>query len=236
MNKYGVNERNKIRKTNKGITLMALVVTVIVLLILATISISAISGNSIFTNTRKAKEQAEINAEMKVIGVSSNSARNLNKYGDLEEEHFSDALDTNAGRGKTILKYYQKNKMFSVTFKSSGRVYQVYRDGYAKYIGILDDAIMIDADPRGSISLNNHYEVNIMVESFVHNNINEIKYKWTESEEEPESYEEEPIQLKNNGTQAMHTDADCTCQSPSDPANFVPPIATCIVPSDLTGR
>ena len=42
MNKYGVNERNKIRKTNKGITLMALVVTVIVLLILATISISAI--------------------------------------------------------------------------------------------------------------------------------------------------------------------------------------------------
>ena len=197
MNKYGVNERNN---RNKGITIMALVITVIVLLILATITISAISGNNIIGNSRKAKEQAEINAEMKIIGVSSNSARNLNKYGDLEERHFLDALDTNAGKGKTILKYYQKNNMYSVTFKSSGRVYQVHRNGYAKYLGILDDAIMIDADPRGSISLNKQYSVNITIKSFVHNNINKVKYVWTNSEEEPINYDDE-MQLKSNGTE-----------------------------------
>ena len=197
MNKYGVNERNN---RNKGITIMALVITVIVLLILATITISTISGNNIIGNSRKAKEQAEINAEMKIIGVSSNSARNLNKYGDLEEGHFLDALDTNAGKGKTILKYYQKNNMYSVTFKSSGRVYQVHRNGYAKYLGILDDAIMIDADPRGSISLNKQYLVNITIESFVHNNINKVKYVWTNSEEEPSNYDDE-MQLKSNGTE-----------------------------------
>lgn len=46
-------------KNNKGITLIALVVTIIVLLILAGVSIAMLSGdNGILTNAKNAKEQS----------------------------------------------------------------------------------------------------------------------------------------------------------------------------------
>ena len=49
------NIRNK-----KGITLITLVMTIIVLLILSGITISAITGNNIFEKTISAKEKAKI--------------------------------------------------------------------------------------------------------------------------------------------------------------------------------
>ena len=47
----------KIRK-NKGITLVALVITIIILLILAGISIQAITNTGLFTNAKIAKEKS----------------------------------------------------------------------------------------------------------------------------------------------------------------------------------
>ena len=52
-----IYQKTKFKET-KGITLIALVITIIVLLILAGITISALSGdNGILTNATKAKEQ-----------------------------------------------------------------------------------------------------------------------------------------------------------------------------------
>ena len=52
------NIESKIR--NKGITLIALVITIIVLLILAGVTIAALSGdNGILTRTKEAKEKTE---------------------------------------------------------------------------------------------------------------------------------------------------------------------------------
>ena len=49
------------RKENEGITLIALVITIIVLLILAGITIATLTGNNgILTKTNEAKEQTEI--------------------------------------------------------------------------------------------------------------------------------------------------------------------------------
>ena len=54
------------RKENEGITLIALVITIIVLLILAGITIATLTGdNGILTKTNEAKEQTEIGKEMK---------------------------------------------------------------------------------------------------------------------------------------------------------------------------
>ena len=51
---------NSIRKKNKGITLIALVITIVVLLILAGITIAALSGdNGILTRAKEAKEKTE---------------------------------------------------------------------------------------------------------------------------------------------------------------------------------
>ena len=51
----------QICKRNKGITLVALIITIIVLLILAGVSISMIIGeNGLLTNAQKAKEQTAV--------------------------------------------------------------------------------------------------------------------------------------------------------------------------------
>ena len=54
------NERKKIMfkryKSTKGITLVALVITIIILLILADISISALTNQGLFKNAQKAKK------------------------------------------------------------------------------------------------------------------------------------------------------------------------------------
>ena len=45
-------------KLNKGITLVALVITIVILLILAGISIQAITNTGLFANAKKAKEKS----------------------------------------------------------------------------------------------------------------------------------------------------------------------------------
>ena len=60
----------KKRKTEKAITLIALVLTVIVLLILAGISISLITGKTkILDNAKMAKKQAKIGELQEVLDL-----------------------------------------------------------------------------------------------------------------------------------------------------------------------
>ena len=74
----------KISNQNNGITLIALVITIIVLLILAGVSISMLAGdNGILTNARKAKiatEEAQIEEMLKleILGAMINSNQKLN--------------------------------------------------------------------------------------------------------------------------------------------------------------
>ncbi len=71
-------------KTN-GITLIALVVTIIILLILAGVTISMLTGeNGILTKAQKAKEQTEIASQEEQRKLarsrSNNEHRKLNIY------------------------------------------------------------------------------------------------------------------------------------------------------------
>ena len=54
----------KITKDNKAITLIALVITIIVLLILAGITVTQLSGNNLFENAKLAKEKYKIAREL----------------------------------------------------------------------------------------------------------------------------------------------------------------------------
>ena len=52
-----MNKKNKVYKNEKAITLVSLVVTIILLLILAGISIKNLSNTEIFNKTKEAKEK-----------------------------------------------------------------------------------------------------------------------------------------------------------------------------------
>ena len=55
---------NMLKRKNEGITLIALVITIVILIILAGISISALTGSGLFKNAEKAKERT-IKAQLK---------------------------------------------------------------------------------------------------------------------------------------------------------------------------
>ena len=91
-----MNNQKKKLKTAKGITLIALVITIIVLLILAGVTIAALSGpNGILSNADKAKEQtAESGAREKInIAVSGS----YDTTGRFDSEKFKEEIQNMGG-------------------------------------------------------------------------------------------------------------------------------------------
>ena len=106
--------KNKVFTTQKGITLIALVITIIILLILAAVTIAALSGeNGILSNAAKAKQETEkaeileqirldIYGEMADNGgadpTEDDIVRIADNYGDIEGTNFDDmVLKTDKG-------------------------------------------------------------------------------------------------------------------------------------------
>ena len=121
-------KRNLKIQGQKGITLLVLVVTIIVLLILAGITIGALTGeNGIINNTKNAKEETEIANEKEIVENATVEAMGKNKYGNIEESELQSALNKEAGDGKTIAT--EAGEEFEVLFKDSNRYYTVDKDG-----------------------------------------------------------------------------------------------------------
>ena len=87
-------------KKNKGITLIALVVTIIVLLILAGISINMLTGqNGILNRAAEAKEKTGTTQTEELVKLSVTDALTRGT-GSLTDENLKAALNSNIGAGK----------------------------------------------------------------------------------------------------------------------------------------
>ena len=84
---------SKKSKNNNGITLVALVISIIILLILATISIQSLTNTGLFAKAQEAKEKTQ-NAE-------ENQARTLNEYEDELNKYISGNVEKTF-KGKTV--------------------------------------------------------------------------------------------------------------------------------------
>ena len=119
----------KVKKNEKeeGITLIALITTIIVLLILAGISIGAITGsNGIIGQAQSAKEETEIAQEKEIIDISTVEAMGKNNRGNLEEEEFQNAIDKHTNEKAEVTDIGEE---FEVLFEESNRYYIVDKDG-----------------------------------------------------------------------------------------------------------
>ena len=77
--------KKKIFKSTKGITLIALVVTIIVLLILAGVSIAMLTGNNgVLIQGKRAKEETEIAEEKEAISLAMNALKIQKQVGAKE--------------------------------------------------------------------------------------------------------------------------------------------------------
>ena len=119
--------RDKLKNTN-GITLIALVVTIVVLLILAGVSISMLTGeNGIITQAQESKLQTEIGKEKEYITLSVSAVK-----GDKISR--GDTSEITSGELQNEINNYTNeatvtgNGTLTVTYES-GRSYEVDQDG-----------------------------------------------------------------------------------------------------------
>ncbi len=80
-------------KNNRGITLVALVITIIILLILATISIQSLTNTGLFARAKEARDKTQNAAE--------NQAKTLNEYEDELNKYISGTVEKTF-KGKTV--------------------------------------------------------------------------------------------------------------------------------------
>ena len=116
------------RKGRKGITLIALVVTIVVILILAGITVGMVrSDNGILKETKNAKEQAEIDNEKSIVERAKMLAMMRSKDGAITYEIFEPALKDEAG--KTAIDVSDAGDTIEVLFTDSNRYYEIDQDG-----------------------------------------------------------------------------------------------------------
>ena len=138
MSRFLKSKKSKTRKQERGITLIALITTIIVLLILAGITIGAITGsNGIIGQAQSAKEETEISQEKEIIDISTVEAMGKNNRGNLEEEEFQNAIDKHANGKASVADIGEE---FEVFFEESNRYYTVDKDGnIIDYVDIVTD-------------------------------------------------------------------------------------------------
>lgn len=112
----------------RGITLIALVITIIVLLILAGVSIATLTGqNGILTQANNAKTQAGIGEEKEAIGLAYNGAKTEKLGGeitadDLNSQFTKNGVNATASGSGTI----------KIKFPDTGRTYKIDNNGNVK--------------------------------------------------------------------------------------------------------
>ena len=93
---------DKIKKQQKGITLIALVVTIIILLILAGVSIAMLTGNNgVLTQAKSAKEKTGEKGEQERVNLAASSAMTLG-MGTITTENLNKAIQDEFGAGKSV--------------------------------------------------------------------------------------------------------------------------------------
>ena len=125
------------KKENKGITLIALVITVIILLILAGVTIATLTGdNGILTKASEAREQTEIAVETEAIKLAYNGAITGNKGEGVTSSQLQEELRKNGYANATALD--NEDGTITVTFET-GNAYTVDTNGnVSEYIDIAD--------------------------------------------------------------------------------------------------
>lgn len=116
------------KEKSDGITMIALVVTVIVLLILAGISLSALNGNnSLIEKAGSAKEKSIIAEEKEVLSQGVIQAMGKNKFGNLEKEQLQNSIDNIIG--ENVCEIFETEENFRAIFLESERCYIIDNDG-----------------------------------------------------------------------------------------------------------
>ena len=206
----GISTRHKLyvkaKSKNSGITLIALVVTIVILLILAGITIGILTGeNGLIKQSQNAKIQTEIAEEKEVLNTATIKAMAKDKFGNLLKENLQEELARIVGEGR--IEVADTEDSIEVCFLESKRYYEVDKDGnVGNYQKIVEDKYPgdITKDENGNNldgSPVNPYEINCIEDLVAFSNmVNGIGYKMENGQmvkiEKAKSFYDEYVILK----------------------------------------
>ncbi len=130
-NKEGRNMKKDIHNI-RGITLIALVITIIVLLILAGVTIAALTGdNGILSRATDAREQTDIAEEKEKVALAAQAALIDNNGREILQQDLEKELENGFGKNKYSVEEGENNgeQGFIVTITDTGRRYFVSENG-----------------------------------------------------------------------------------------------------------
>lgn len=118
---------------DKGVTLVALVVTIIVLLILASVTINMVAGqNGILKKANDAKKATIVAQEKEGIDavlVATKLGEGENTIRELTQEGLQERLDIQFGKNKSVVSEKQADGEFIITILNSHNRYRI-KDKY----------------------------------------------------------------------------------------------------------
>lgn len=195
-----------------GITVIALVVTIIVLLILAGVTIATLTGNSgILTQAGKAKETTEIGEEKEIIGLSIIQATNNNRT--IDEDELQKALNENSKEGNKASVIASDIETFTIKFESN-RYYEVNKNGNIEYIdNVTGEKTLTVQCVNSKNELLGEYEYLVLTDRYSKLPPNIDKYESAEEKLEGEMTEDKTIQaiyylICNDDTTLVFTGLD----------------------------
>lgn len=119
-------------KTQKGITLIALVVTIVVLVILAGVSINIVFSNGGILDKAKSAEKRSTIAKEKEIVEMAYLAVSIDKVGEkITSEYLQAELENMVGTDKTITTFDEEGNLV-VKFLETGNEYNIGKMGISK--------------------------------------------------------------------------------------------------------
>ena len=162
------------RKNANGITLIALVITIIVLLILAGVSISMLTGqNGILTQAQNAKIATETkNAEEKV-NLAVTAAMLQSKKGELDADKLVTEVTTNYGGTAT-----KTEKGYPVIVTIDGKSFTVYENGKVELTGDRpQDSLLSASDIAAKTDKSQIYGANVTGYTFPSGTTTDVGWK-----------------------------------------------------------
>ena len=106
-----MKQKNKVNyKSDKGVTIVALVITIIVLLILAGVSINMVLGDEgIMTNAQEAKNKNNASSEKEIINLAVITQRTTANFTGIDKDKLVDSLKSMLGDNAVDVKVDENN-------------------------------------------------------------------------------------------------------------------------------
>ena len=121
---------------HRGITLLALIITIIIMLILAGVTIGTINGG-LFNYAGKAKQSTEVANEKDIVSNAAILAMSNNKYGKITKDELQKELEKIVGKDKTdvttdedsfIEIFSDSNRKYFIDSKGNTRIVEWWKD------------------------------------------------------------------------------------------------------------